>query len=193
MRSHSFEADAKALNQLVEALPELVLVLDPDGYIVYLNRAEPGYEPADFIGKRADELVPPASHATFQDALERLRATGEPQEYETKVELPDGFEAWYGVRITDFDPGSGGRYYLLVGTNITELKEARSEIEQLHRLLPVCSWCRKIQTEAGEWVTLEAHLSREGGTRVSHGMCPECSRRELGDHGESSESNGNVA
>lgn len=49
----------------------------------------------------------------------------------------------------------------------------QTEVRQLRRLLPMCSYCKKIRDEANAWHGLEAYLSSRD-TAVSHGICPEC-------------------
>jgi len=55
---------------------------------------------------------------------------------------------------------------------------------QLHRymlklegLLPICSVCKSIRNEAGNWESLEAFISERSDADFSHGLCPECLRR----------------
>jgi hypothetical protein len=52
---------------------------------------------------------------------------------------------------------------------------------QLHRyvlklegLLKICSFCKGIRNEAGEWERLETFVSTRSDTQFSHGFCPRC-------------------
>ena len=54
---------------------------------------------------------------------------------------------------------------------------------QLHRyvvrlegLLPICSHCKRIKNEAGQWEPFEAFLSERSDADFSHGLCPNCLR-----------------
>ena len=54
---------------------------------------------------------------------------------------------------------------------------------QLHRyvvklegLLPICSHCKSIRNEAGDWETLELFISDRSDADFSHGLCPSCAR-----------------
>jgi len=82
---------------------------------------------------------------------------------------------------------------MILATNISELKATRAEVERLRRLLPICSWCERIHHEDGTWLTIEAHLEKEGGTRVSHVMCPDCYREKMDEGHCAVEGNGDVA
>jgi hypothetical protein len=43
--------------------------------------------------------------------------------------------------------------------------------------LPLCSWCRSVKTQRGEWVDLHQYVSQS--MPVTHSMCPDCQQREM--------------
>ncbi|MDZ7778676.1 MAG: hypothetical protein U5R14_01915 [Gemmatimonadota bacterium] len=59
-------------------------------------------------------------------------------------------------------------------SDITGRKAVEDELAQVKRLLPMCAWCGRIQTEDGTWEGISAYLKRMGDTDVTHGLCPEC-------------------
>lgn len=185
--------DSADLERILGHLPDLVLVLDLEGRIRYLNRAEPGYGPQDFVGRNANELMPEESEAAYAEALRALRETGEPQRYDAKVELDDGFEGWYRTRMSLTEGSDGGPRLLLVSQNVTAEKEAEAEAARLRKLLPLCAWCDRIRDDAGEWFTLQEYASKREGATVSHGICPRCSEAELEGENGNGDTNGNVA
>jgi hypothetical protein len=48
------------------------------------------------------------------------------------------------------------------------------KVQVLEGLLPICSFCKSIKNEAGEWERLEGYISRRSETQFSHGVCPSC-------------------
>ena len=67
-------------------------------------------------------------------------------------------------------------------TRINEsLQAARRELAQLSQLLPICSSCKNIKDEDGEWHDVEDYVEAVSGQRVSHGICPSCARKLYGD------------
>ncbi len=186
------DGDAEALARVLEALPEMVVVLDREGTIRYINHVEENYDRKEVLGTPIDAYLAPDSKEVFRAAVESVLATGKEEEHEYQVPAPDGGIQWYRGRIVPFrDAGEFGMVMMV--TNISELKTVQEAADQLRRLLPICSWCDKIQSEKGEWVTIEAHLETESGTKVSHGLCPDCYRDQAGgDDGEEGP-NGNVA
>ncbi len=62
-----------------------------------------------------------------------------------------------------------------------ELREALAHVKTLSGLLPVCSWCRKVLDDRGAWRQMEAYVTEHTDAEFSHGICPECARKHLGD------------
>lgn len=59
-----------------------------------------------------------------------------------------------------------------------ELREAIEQIKTLRGLISICSWCKKIRDDAGFWQQLEEYLRAHTGAEFTHGICPDCARRE---------------
>lgn len=53
-------------------------------------------------------------------------------------------------------------------------RELHRHVETLEGLLRICSFCKKIRTEAGAWEPLERFVSGRSKAQFSHGMCPSC-------------------
>lgn len=41
-------------------------------------------------------------------------------------------------------------------------------------IISICSYCRKIHDDDGQWVNFEAYLQKHTGANFSHGICEEC-------------------
>ena len=48
------------------------------------------------------------------------------------------------------------------------------EIQVLQGLLPICSFCKQIRDEEGDWHQLEAYISERSAARFSHTFCSKC-------------------
>jgi PAS domain S-box-containing protein len=176
---HDFTDDPDGLNRILESIPEFVLMVDRDGIIRYINRLEPGYNRDEVIGMQAEVAMLPGSQRAFREALARVLSGAESTEYEGEVTLPDGNRAWYQSRMTAYRSGGSVVGVVVVATNITELHLAREAAETLRKLLPICSWCDRIQDEAGAWESIESYVGRRESARVSHGLREDCFRRQV--------------
>src|SRR5579862_3733104 len=62
-----------------------------------------------------------------------------------------------------------------------KLRSAFDEIKTLRRILPICSYCKKIRTEVGSWVEVENYVRKHSEAEFSHGICPNCVRKHYAD------------
>lgn len=60
---------------------------------------------------------------------------------------------------------------------ISELQTSLEEIKTLRNILPICSSCKKIRDDKGDWHFLEIYLRDHSQTEFSHGICPECMKK----------------
>jgi PAS domain S-box-containing protein len=167
------------LDEVLAAIPDIVLVVDCDRTILYINRVEPGFDRDAVIGQSADTILPPDSMAVFDDALAAVYETGAATEYEVMVPFPDGSEHWYRSRMSPMTRDGAVVAAIVMAVDVSELKEAQAAVERLRRLLPICAWCDRIQRHDGDWERLEEYLERSTGSDVTHGMCPDCHARQL--------------
>jgi PAS domain S-box-containing protein len=179
--SGSIDGDASALLKLLERVPQFVLMVDLDQRVRYINRVEPGYVRSEVIGLEVRSVLVPGSEDAFSAAMASVLADGQPVEYEVEVAHPDRRFAWYRSTMTPFRQGDETTGVILVAEDITELRLAREESETLRRLLPICSWCDRIQAENGGWERIEAYVSRKEEAKVSHGLCEDCFERQMAD------------
>jgi len=56
-----------------------------------------------------------------------------------------------------------------------------ARIQGLENLLPVCCYCKKVQSEDLAWRDVSYYLRKEHGTKLSHGICPECMKSHVND------------
>ncbi|BCS32624.1 hypothetical protein TBR22_A18380 [Luteitalea sp. TBR-22] len=144
-------------------------------------------------GRKFQDLLTPGSrifHETHMAAI--LRVSGVVREIAADIQRADGsrLPVLYNavarpvagpggpvplVRFTLLDASERRRYEQELLAAKREAEAALARIRQLERLLPVCSWCRRIQSPGGEWSDLEAYL-HAAGTQVTHGICETCTK-----------------
>ncbi|MCP4221359.1 MAG: DUF3365 domain-containing protein [bacterium] len=57
---------------------------------------------------------------------------------------------------------------------IGKLENALHEIKTLRGILPLCSYCKKIRKENGEWEPVDVYIYTHSEADVSHSICPDC-------------------
>jgi PAS domain S-box-containing protein len=60
---------------------------------------------------------------------------------------------------------------------IAELQESLAQIKTLGGMLPVCSFCKKIRDDQGNWQQMELYLRERTEAEFSHSFCPDCAKQ----------------
>jgi PAS domain S-box-containing protein len=82
---------------------------------------------------------------------------------------------------------------LASGRDMTEIKQSERELEKsikklqitlkevktLQGIIPICSYCKKIRDDKGVWDILEAYICEHSDAQFSHGICPECYKKQM--------------
>lgn len=74
-----------------------------------------------------------------------------------------------GVRMVDLNVALSDR--------VRQLEVALAQIKQLHGMLPICSYCKKIRDDKNYWQQVEKYFSDHSGATFTHGICPDCYER----------------
>lgn len=132
--------DQAELQQLVDAVPQHIVVLTGDGHRLYGNQAA-----CDYHGLTRDQfLVEPITNCFHPQDIEtysRIRnagiATGNAWEAEARLRRQDGSYRWFLIRGKPLrnEQGSVVRWYL-TRTDIQERRSAEQELQQLIDVVP---------------------------------------------------------
>ena len=57
---------------------------------------------------------------------------------------------------------------------VAELQSALANVKQLHGLLPICSYCKRIRGDDQYWTQVESYIAERSDAQFSHGICPPC-------------------
>lgn len=117
---------------LLLANPDLLFIFDSDyNFIDYKaeSHEELYAEPADFIGKNINEVLPPELAALTIKKIDQVVKTGLMQSYEYELEL-DGEKFFFDSRLIKF----GENKFLAIVRNISEKKKRDEEAIRSHKL-----------------------------------------------------------
>ncbi len=178
---------------IVETAGSVILCLDPSFRILEWNRAAEeihGLARAEARGMNYVEwFVPERVRAQVAEEIQRVFAGGESDNYEYPIMTRHGSErllVWNSDRLVDSEGKTWG--VMAIAQDITEQKLAEREreltyqemqvvlerFEVLRGLLRVCSVCKKIRDQSGNWLSLDEYLQSSVEVKMTHGYCPSC-------------------
>jgi hypothetical protein len=59
-------------------------------------------------------------------------------------------------------------------------KKLLQRLHHLEEFLRVCGWCRKVCND-NEWLDMERFFNSKFDTKTTHGMCPDCLKKKVGE------------
>ena len=104
---------------------------------------------------------------------------------DSRADLIDGLDAGADDYIVKPFNREELRARVSVGTRVLTLQQTLAErarqllavetnLTRLSRLIPICSYCKKIRGDKDSWEQLEDYLSQQTDLQFSHGVCPTC-------------------
>ncbi|MDA1272516.1 MAG: response regulator [Verrucomicrobia bacterium] len=73
------------------------------------------------------------------------------------------------------------REELLIRLRVAErILKFMGQVRDLKRLLPICSYCKKIRDDKDYWHGIENYIHAQTGADFSHGICPDCRDKVMG-------------
>ena len=124
--------------QIIDAIPQQIAALSPDGKLLYVNRSL-----LEYSGIRVDDLAEGTSRFFCPDDLERIEEerrrgleAGMPFELETRARRHDGQYRWYLIQYKPLrdEEGRVARWYA-TGTDIDDRKRAEEQIKNENQAL----------------------------------------------------------
>lgn len=180
--------DGSYHEEILDALPVLVLVVDDDVRVRYANAAARealGDEAAEARGRRGGELL----HCvhSFND----VGGCGRAEACRACVVRNSVAEAFQGIRsvrvqchLTLVGPGdakqdvhmlvTAARFPASPRDTVMLTLEDVSEVVALRGILPICSYCKRIRTEGSYWESVEKYVESHSDAQFTHSICETC-------------------
>lgn len=123
------------LRAILDHSPSIVLAIDDQYRIRFINRVPFGLDIEDVLGKSCLHHVPQEHHPTVQHAVEQVLATGKPASYEIQGRGPDDTIAWYATQVLPLPPEEGIARVLLMTNDISARRRLEDALLQGEALL----------------------------------------------------------
>jgi PAS domain-containing protein len=176
---------------ILDAMPLPVFVVDDDVKIIDANQTASqmlGKDPTMIFRRRAGEIL----HCVHsKEAAEGCGTAPACEECIVRNSVSASFRDHKTVRqkarMELVEEGKGIKeIYLLVTAAPFEyhgkefvllILQDMSELMKLKRILPICSFCKKIRDDDQYWHSVEQYFNEHIDQEFSHGVCPECAEK----------------
>lgn len=169
------QASQETLSAVLSSIGDAVIATDDRGRIRFMNSTAEelcGWKQEDANGQGLRNVLSVVieEHGTY------VRSRGGakiPVEYVTAP-----IKSMPGAMVTVFRDITERRKAEEVREElIHQLQSALAQVKQLSGLLPICSSCKKIRDDDGNWQQMELYIRSHSEADFSHGVCPECLRK----------------
>jgi phosphoserine phosphatase RsbU/P len=83
--------------------------------------------------------------------------------------------------IDDFLAKPLDREAVMMRLRVAErILEFTMQIRQLKELIPICMYCKRVRDDQDYWQQVESYIHAHTGSNFSHGICPECFNKQIG-------------
>lgn len=187
MEKYRIVKDQEFCRTIYNAVSSPILVVDEDVRIIDYNRAAElvlGPDPEQIIRRRAGEVLhclnagltpegcghaTPCRDCVIRGSVNQCLATGELIRQKARLELTAGEKVEEVYFLVSAAPFSLGEQKLVV-----LILEDIGELVELRRLLPICSYCKRVRDDEELWQQVDVYLNKHLEVDFSHGLCPEC-------------------
>ena len=185
--------DRELEDRFFEINLDLLCQLDFNGYFKRLNPAWErtlGWSRTELMSRPFIEFVHPDDRERTLSQNAAVRQGGQALGFENRYLCKDGSFRWF---LWNAAPDADGRVIYSVARDVTERKRAEEERERLllelqtalaevrtlRKILPICSYCRRVRDDENYGHSVETYISEHTSTRFSHGICPSCYETEI--------------
>jgi PAS domain S-box-containing protein len=176
----SLTSDQERFRKIVEYFPFPIVVIDENGIFTYINPTfshDFGYTIEDLPDDKAWSLnVYPDIEYRKQILKEVNRPDHDHQApMEREIVCKSG-----EVKTVIMQNKKIGNEEFTFFRDITARKTAEEKVSILQGMLPICSICKKIRSDQGYWESIEDYIREHSEAEFTHGICPECAKKEYG-------------
>ena len=115
---------------LTENTNDIIMIVEKDGRIQYMNKTVPPYTVEEVIGKKVYDYIPKEQYHVMEKALKTVFETKQPTSYEVSSDIPDFGILWFETKIIPIKHYERVTSAIQITTNITERKQAEESLRQ---------------------------------------------------------------
>ena len=123
------------LRTVMENTPDVIMGVDRDGCIQFINQLMPGLTHAMVLGTHITQWVPEEERGLVTRCLEEAFSKGRPSTYESRGPSPDSGPHWFSVRLQPVMVDGKAESVIYTAADITDRRRAEEERRLLEQQL----------------------------------------------------------
>jgi PAS domain S-box-containing protein len=199
----SLQSKLVLLEAITDAISENILLLSKDYKILWANKAamtQSGLILNDIVGNYCYAIThnreTPCEQPNDSCPVSDLLATGNSKTVQHIHVNKDGDKSFVEINVYPVKDNTGETVELVhiskditervmmekeIAEKVVQLEESLARVKQLEGIIPICMYCKKIRDDEKMWHQLEEYITRHSEATFSHGVCPECYKKQLGE------------
>lgn len=117
------------LELLGKCIPDLLLVVDPNGVIVFANRGRGPLSREEMVGRKIQSLYLPGEVENADVAIAEVMLTGGTARFDVKGRVTDGPDTTYSQRMTAIEQDGSVIGIMVMESDVTEKLKLAEEVE----------------------------------------------------------------
>ena len=117
----TLQKNEEMLRMITDNAPDIIIQLDRQGTILYMNRTIPGHTMEECLGTNFKDRTLPEFHEEMTRSLELVFNESITQTYQSQIKLGNGELRWYRSRISPVREGDSVRNAIMITRDITEI------------------------------------------------------------------------
>jgi PAS domain S-box-containing protein len=120
---------------LVKNAPNIIIIVDRDGKIQFVNRTVIDVSPEKVTGRSVYDFIDPKYHDVVRKTIRQVFQTGEGSSYEISGTGPDGGTSWYSTQVGPIKHDGQIVSVTLIAVDVTERKQMQQKLEEYSQQL----------------------------------------------------------
>ena len=134
VEGETLREEGERWNSLMKNSNDVIMIVNGQGIIQYINRTLPHYSPEKTIGKSVYEFMIKDQRDVIRKSLKKVFKTGEPGSFEMSSNIPKIGTKWFSTKVVPIKQDKVVKKIIMISTDITERKRAeeQAQISKIH-------------------------------------------------------------
>ena len=191
--------ELRLIESIVEKSPAIIFrwIIQEGWPVEYVSRniSQMGYSQEEMLSGKVSwpEITHPEDHLRLEAEVKDFFSQGTDSWSQTyRIRARDGGYRWirdWNLLLRDEQgvPKKIQGIIIDITTEKIEVQEREKMQKELEKALasvisgfiPICTLCKAIKVDTGNWTTLERYITQKNPVKFSHGYCPDCYKKVL--------------